>query len=298
MQDWEPSLALPTVTCSVPRCQSHVPVPTPKGPLVTQSTGAKSQTGNCLTLSLGPRRLYLALVSSPDIKKMFLKTRRSGRHTWNKNSWQLQLSSCDFTVQWVPTPPLWPPQESSLTKRAFCAFCRIWERNFKFLGGNLSRVVALECPFHWGVWGREHGRGRGCPHSPSGNAGLEPLPQDNGLCGFTLARAAFLLVSPLLPVTFPSRPSPQSLVSSRSHNTHPLPPESPVGFYTVRPLPQGCQGRPCWRPGASEKKCPFSYKRGGEFMERKKSDFHEAWFPWKSFFSLGAKEEILDLSAI
>lgn len=151
-----------------------------------------------------------------------------------------QFSEC-------PSHPFSLPQESSPTKMAFCGFCSIW---------NLTRAAALERPSR-GSEGDSIGRARGCHLETQGWSLCHRTRVCVSLSQLAGVQAAFLLVSPWPRVTFPSGPSHQSPVPSRSQNPHPLPPESPVGLCTARPLPQGCQSRPCQTPEAREQ-CPFS----------------------------------------
>lgn len=261
MQDWEPSLAFSTVTGSVPRCQSHVPYPS--GPLVTQSTGIKRQTGKCLPLFLGPRWRYLAQVSSPDIKNCFWRPDIlrgiPGIKTADSDSSGIGTS---WFCEHAPHPHILP-WESSPRKMAICSFCRIHETSFKFLGGNLSRVVALERLFH-GKWGE---RAWDRQELSSREAGLSPChrmtvcmslsQQGSSSCCFPLS-----LFEDCLP------PSPQAPI----HDSHPLL-QRALSFWVPEQTLSDTWGR-----GGN---VSLAHKRGG--------DFHEAWFPWISFFSSGGK---------
>lgn len=101
-------------------------------------------------------------VSCPSVycryQKTFLKTRRPGRHTWNRK--QLTVTAPELTSQRgeCPPHPCSLPQESSPTKTTLCSFCRISD-SFPVPSGNQSRAVALECPSYQGC--KEEGMGTG-----------------------------------------------------------------------------------------------------------------------------------------
>lgn len=93
-----------------------------------------------------------------------------------------------------------------------------------------------------------------------------------------VAPAAFLLVSPLLPVTFPHVPA--TGVFSMSHHPRPFLPENPVGF--CRP-DFYCR---CPRADPHRDLGPVK-KRGGDFVEREKGTSMNHGFHKNHFFLLG-----------
>lgn len=89
-------------------------------------------------------------------------------------------------------------------------------------------------------------------------------------------QAAFLLVSPWLPATFPSCP-----VTGAFQVVHPTSPPSsePHGSLPCQLSPPGVSEHALsdtWDQGGN---VPSDHEGGGDFTGQEKSDFHEAWFP-------------------
>lgn len=209
---------------------------------------------------------------------MFLKTRHPWRHTWDINNWQLQLSNCDFTVQWVPIPPLQPPPGVLTNKDGFLRFLQHLEPDQGSGSGT---------PFS-GKWGRQHRQSQGLS---SRNSGLEPVPQDEGLRVF-----------------IPASGSPSCFPTSLSMATCDLPlrSQSPVtgAFQVAKPTsppsrePCGslyCQTSP---PGVPEQTVSDTWGQGAMSLQLTRevvtSQRGKKWLPWsmvswKSFFSSGGK---------